>query len=464
MHPSERGEIWIQRLSTLLLGATLLYGINGIPEFDRDRILATDYVNPLNRWIWLGLLALSLPVLLRRFQPALRLARASWPLLVLYGYFACSTFWALDPGASTRRLLLSVVQMALLIILLSGLRRPPTAHVLLILVCVLAALADLGAWVLMPGYAMTDEGFAGLQLQKNQTGLMMMLGCLAAGTGFFLRPERLWRLGMVAALLLMGGLLLATRSTTSQVITLLMVPVIAAILGLAALPSRVAWAVVVSSLAGLLGALLLYVAWCDVSGIDWLLPMRGVTFTARTDLWSFVLDEIGRRPWFGAGYASLWAIDPAIQPSLKSDQWFGALAAINEGHEGYLDLVATTGLVGAALAMAVVMRTIVLASRAIGAATPSARSWRDGGMAHPTAVFHLAFVISLLAHNFTESNLFTNNSVLAVVLVLVALDLEKSGVAQAEAARARRAVQFRLEGSAMKPSRRNRHWAATTAR
>ena len=43
---------------------------------------------------------------------------------------------------------------------------------------------------------------------------------------------------------------------------------------------------------------------------------------------SFVWEEVQKRPWFGAGYSSFWAIDPAIQPSLKSDEWFGTYAII----------------------------------------------------------------------------------------------------------------------------------------
>jgi hypothetical protein len=40
-------------------------------------------------------------------------------------------------------------------------------------------------------------------------------------------------------------------------------------------------------------------------------------------------------------------------------------------------------------------------------------------------VFHLTLLLGLLVHNVTESNLFSNNSVLAVAFTLSALDLEK---------------------------------------
>jgi O-antigen ligase len=154
-----------------------------------------------------------------------------------------------------------------------------------------------------------------------------------------------------------------------------------------------------------------------------------MTFTMRTDIWHFVIDEIHKRPWLGAGYGSFWAINPAIQPSLKTDQWFGTYAIINEAHDGYLDLLATNGIIGLVGGMAVVFRTMGIAGRAIVQADPAARAWRTGLLAHPTAVFHMALLIGLLVHNFTESNLFSNNWTLCVAFLFAALDLEKWRIA-----------------------------------
>ena len=416
---------WVGQLATGVLACTLLYAIVGIPEFDRDRVNATDYVNPLNRWIWLGLLTLAMPVAVVRWRRITRLLAASWPLLLLYAYFGLSTLWALDGPASTRRMLFTVVQLLLMVVLLSGLRRPSTAHVIVIGVSVLAATMDLGAWVIMPGYAMTDEGFAGLQLQKNQTGLMMMYGCMAAATGYFLRRDWPWRLGILGSLGLMLALLIATRSTTSQAITLLAPIVMLGMLAVATRSRGEIWAIMLAGIAVLMTAAFLYLAWCAVTGIDPWLPMRGATFTGRTDLWQFVVDEWVKRPWLGAGYASFWSIDPSVQPSLKTDMWFGVYAIINEGHQGYLDLLATGGIVGLAGALFVVLRTLAIGARAITQADPAPLADARGTMARPTAVFHMTLLTSLLVHNFTESNLFSNNSVLAVAFVLAALDLEQ---------------------------------------
>ena len=427
--PRAQSDAWINRLTIIVLTLMLAYAIVGIPEADRDAALATDHVNPLNRIIWLGLLAAAAPIAMARWKEITRLLRSLWPLLALYCYFALSTTWALDPAASSRRLMFTVVQLLLTVVLLSGLKRAASLHVTVAVICTVAALADLATWIVMPGYAMTDEGLAGLQLQKNQTGLLMMYGCLSAGTAFFLLRGRLIRTAIAAAVVMMAGLLVATRSTTSQSIVLLAPVVMPLILLVSRLPASAIWAIVASILASLAVVIFGYLAWCGLVNADPWLPMRGVTFTNRTDLWAFVSGEIAKRPWLGTGYASLWAINPAVQPSLKSDMWFGVYAIINEAHEGYLDLWATTGIIGLAGGLFVVLRTIGLAGRAIVQAESSAQAWASGRLAFPTAVFHLTMLLGLLVHNLTESNLFSNNSVLAVAFIVAAVDLERWHVA-----------------------------------
>jgi O-antigen ligase len=425
--PARGDEAWVDRLAVVVLTLMLLYAIIGIPEFNRDAIaaLSTDYVNPLNRFIWLGLLGLAVPIAYMRWRMILHLMRGSWALLLLYAYFGASVTWALDPDAATRRLLFTVVQLAISLIALSGLKRAGTLHLVIAGVCAVGAFADLVSWVVAPGYAMQEDGFAGLQLQKNQTGLLMMYGCLSAGTGYFLAQSRFQRVAIAGAVTMMAGLLVATRSTTSQSIVLLAPIVMPAILFVSRRPKATIWAIV-SLIPLLLVALAFgYLAWCGITNSDPWLPMRGVTFSSRTDLWSFVVQEIGKRPWLGAGYSSFWAIDPSVQPSLKTDQWFGVYTIINEAHDGYLDLLATGGVVGLVGGLFVVFRTIGIAGLAIVRAEPPAQAWRSGRMGHPTAVFHLTLLLGLLVHNVTESNLFSNNSVLAVAFTLSALDLEK---------------------------------------
>jgi len=408
-------------VACFLLFAALVYSITGIPTFDRDTTLDTDYVSPLNRWIWIGLLTAALPLLKKHWRTALQIARRSAPLLLLFGYFALTTTWALDPATAERRLLFSILQLVLLITLLSALRQPQWVQIAVTAACLAVALGDLATWVVMPGYAMTDEGFAGFQTQKNQTGLVMMYGCLAAGTGCLL-PAKFWRRGVWAgALLIMLAILIISRSTTSQAIILLTPFLLMAVLLLTRLSDRGLLAVFTTA-AALLGFLVfIYFAACDVIGRDPLLPLRGITFTDRLDLWQFVTEEIKKRPWLGAGYSSFWAITPSVQPSLKKVAWFSIYTVINEGHDGYLDLLATGGVFGFVGGVSVVFLSLIKAFRAL----QRSRQHRPGAQPRQVPLFHMALLLALLIHNVTESNLFTNQGILALALMLCVLDLNK---------------------------------------
>jgi O-antigen ligase len=415
-----KGRVTAEHVAGFLLFATLLYGMTGIPSFDRDVVLDTDYVSPLNRWVWLTLLGTALPLLRNRGRALMAVALRSWPLLLLFGYFALTTTWALDPAASVRRLGLTLLQLFLLLLVLTPLRRGAIVQGAIVAACLMVALGDIATWLVMPRFAMTDEGFAGFQLQKNQTGLMMMYGCLAAGTGCLLpQKQRFGRLKWLIALLLMLAILALTRSTTSQAVVLASPVLLAGVWLLSRLSDRVLAAVLISFVTGLGLLVFLYFAASGVLGADPWLPLRGVTFTDRLDLWKFVVGEIQKRPWLGAGYGSFWAINPAIQPSLQRPTWFSVYTIINEGHDGYLDLLAYGGVIGFVGGIAVVFHSITAAFRALQ--QPATR-------VHPRGLnlFHMAFLLGLLIHNVTESNLFSNQAILAIALILCVLDLNRA--------------------------------------
>jgi len=67
------------------------------------------------------------------------------------------------------------------------------------------------------------------------------------------------------------------------------------------------------------------------------------TLTGRTILWRFVLEEISFHPWFGVGFGSFWGIGDTSPAVI-----FGAgfISTARQGHNGYLDILLTTGIVG----------------------------------------------------------------------------------------------------------------------
>lgn len=80
---------------------------------------------------------------------------------------------------------------------------------------------------------------------------------------------------------------------------------------------------------------------------------RDATFTGRTDIWHFVLIAVWQKPFLGYGYYAATA--DFMQPLLEGELTRAAV----DPHNGYLDLLLGTGIVGLALLLCCVALVIV---------------------------------------------------------------------------------------------------------
>lgn len=69
----------------------------------------------------------------------------------------------------------------------------------------------------------------------------------------------------------------------------------------------------------------------------------GLTYTGRTTLWSFLLEMIEKKPWFGYGYESFWGT-PVVQLQDKPFDSDWDIRGIVHGHNGYLDVAVLMGV------------------------------------------------------------------------------------------------------------------------
>jgi O-antigen ligase len=204
-----------------------------------------------------------------------------------------------------------------------------------------------------------------------------------------------------------------------MLVTMAMAPVLMVVLSVR---TQVIHAIVMSVAMLLFLALLGWLAWCTAQGLNPMAPLAGITFTQRTDLWVFVFGEIVKRPVTGSGFGSFWDINPLLQPSLNNDLWFGSAAIANQAHNGYLDLLVTTGVFGLGGALFILWRWI---GRGFGqirhALLSPVRS--DRQTLYAMVVFGL-FPSLIFVHNFMESSYFTANSVLGPLILMVGADID----------------------------------------
>ena len=331
-------------------------------------------------------------------------ARVVWTgaliAVVLYlGWSALSTFWALNTSISMRRLILQgLVVLAGLFAALVDRDPRRLAHRLFWL-----ALATVGLNILWLGVKPpTPLGVEGIYPQKNVLGgvLLVVLPVLVFGAVTRRGLMRLVALGGVGGALL---LLVLSQSKTSLGLAIV-VPT--AVLGatLAARILRTNPALLIG-----FGILLLYVGWVlltQVTGItadDLSLVLFGdPTFTGRTYIWDFIGDQIDKRPIFGYGYNSFWAVG-YDSPSFREAPGF--IISLLQSHNGYLDVRIETGLIGFVILCAMI---------AFALAQTASLAKRDPAL----GFLAMTLVLTAILHNLLESSFVRNYTTVWVGFLL----------------------------------------------
>ncbi|MFC0205080.1 O-antigen ligase family protein [Novosphingobium soli] len=126
-------------------------------------------------------------------------------------------------------------------------------------------------------------------------------------------------------------------------------------------------------------------------------------FTGRGHIWFSMLRYIETNWLLGTGFGSFWNI--GFESPIYSYGTTGFVRGLSVGHNGYLDLLATIGAPGLALAVfaAIVAPTVKLLTTNISA--------RRGALA-------VALLVFCVGHNFTESSLFERDSFIGVIMVI----------------------------------------------
>ncbi len=343
--------LWLPVIWLWIVGSrpvTVWFGI--APPADVDIQLEGS---PIDRYVFLVLLAAGIIALIRRRSRTSAFLRGSWPILIYFTFCLVSVFWSDFPDVALKRWIKAIGDLVMVLIIVTdaepaaALRRflSRTGFVLLPLSIVLIKyFGDLGRGYTPDGTPMNT----GVATNKNSLGvisLVLSLGALWRVVTLLSRrdqPDRGRHLLAQGTVLAFGVVLLAmAHSATSEACFALGTVLILAthLPVIRRRPGAVHALVLMIVLAGGLTMLL--------GGDEYVVHAMGrqTNLTGRTDIWAAVLPVVPNRI-VGAGFESFW-LGPGRLERVYSG--LSQYMHVNEAHNGYLEVYLNLGWVGVGL-------------------------------------------------------------------------------------------------------------------
>jgi O-antigen ligase len=335
----------------------------------------------------------------------------AWPLAVLLLLVALSVLWSSVPDIALRR----VIKHLLLIAVVAGIviGASSTRQIVRFSVLVTGVLMAINcaAVVLFHGAATGPYGeFKGFLDHKNAAGQFAMVTIFVWFAAARWSPELWLKAGLYCGTLVWFLFLLGTDARTSILAT------VAAIVAVIILRHCIRWPA-----AGVIfGLSMLFLFLCGVFALislnisvsDLVASLEGErrTFSGRATVWQIAYNAFLKYKVLGTGYGSLWGVSglPAVQvyTDLHPTTF---LLGLNQAHNGYLDVLASLGFVGA------VVFLIFLASFAWNGVTILANSEK---YADSFLVFDISILIFVgaLLNNVAETSFLRNNFIWTILV------------------------------------------------
>ena len=275
--------------------------------------------------------------------------------LSLAAFLLCSAAWSVDGGATVRAGIGYFFFVLGLIGAAENLEGDDFMD-LLASVCFLSAVVSFILLFTAPGYVIGEATgeFRGIFAQKNLLGQAMGVGALACLHNLRV-GKRSWLSGVSMLLVIMLGAIMSQSTTSSLAILLFCI--------LTVVMQLLQKGGGAKALGLVLLTLLLLIAPVAAINLDALFDLLGKdsTLTGRTDIWGYAIPYIYQRPLLGWGYAAFWSTNnPAAWEIANTLHWYAP-----EAHNGLLELLLSSGLIGTAWFVYLWVRTFRLSLRCI---------------------------------------------------------------------------------------------------
>ncbi len=356
--------------------------------------------SPLRQVAYIGVFAMSIYAIRAHLAPARLLCI---PLFVSLALVWCwmSLGWSNVPEIAVRRLMLTTLVIWTVFILIDLLGFMRTTNVLRI-GCLLTLVLNYLVVALLPSVGihsvgeMLDPGlignWRGFLQQKNFTGAVCAFTIL-----LFLFAARHVHPFMRAGVIVAAAFFLYKTSSKTSMALLVGALAVGALYVL--YDRRYKLVVLPTVMVCLLPAVMaLQIYWNDLME-----PFqREDALTGRVQIWPILLRYWDDNPLLGSGYGSFWNVGSDSPINRLTSSW---VSQLGNGHNGYVDMLVQTGLIGVVL---IVFAVIVLP---IGRLIVSAQAGgQQGGLL-------LAIIFFCAGHNITETSLFERDTIVQVFLM-----------------------------------------------
>ena len=400
-------------LGTLLLVFALSYVLIGPSPFSKvdHQVIEEARGSVVNQLAWSLFAALGLTAFWANPFQARKFFLTSVPLMMLLVWCALSIFWAPDVTIASRRfirLLFVFIAAAGIAVAVPSLR---TFHRTALVVTGVVMFINFTSVFLVPGLARDDGGnFMGMYAHKNNAGIISTIAIFCWLSAARWSPDRMSRVLFYIGCGMWYIFTFFTASKTSIALSVLSPIAVITLVHIVRRYGLSAWfSVFTLFLTAMifLAIMILFISptFEQIVGIF----VADTTVTGRTFLWRFMLEEISFHPWFGVGFGSFWGVGETSPAVI-----FGAgfISTANQGHNGYLDILLTTGVVGLILFFIFMMATFLYGIRSLYYS-------KGTGIYNMGAIEFLLYIIfAAVPYNITESSFLRGPHVLWLFFVL----------------------------------------------
>lgn len=297
-------------------------------------------------WLLFGCLGLLVHALNR--ERAIQVWTKAWPLLVLIGLITLSIVWSDVPDVAFRRVVKHLLLIAAVAGIVIGVRSPAELLRLAIVFTGVLMLANIASVFMLPGVAIDHQGaIKGLHGNKNTAGAIVMVTIFLwiwAGRS----SRTMWaRTFFYTGTLVWFVFLIETYSRTSLITTIIAIPASISLRYLVRYPRLAVITGLLSAFVFLCAVFVLAAMGVAFSDLVAFLEGEKTTLSGRMVVWQIALGAFKENPVLGTGYGSLWSLGASTTAQYTDLPLTSFLMGLTQAHSGYIDTLATLGIVGA---------------------------------------------------------------------------------------------------------------------